>query len=109
MEIQGTITHVLDTRTGSGQKGDWTVYNYVLETSGQYPKSIAFEVFNTDHGLRVGDSITAQINLESREYNGKWYTAVKAYKVDHKSAGVHESVVPPRPEMEDDESVDLPF
>jgi stress response protein SCP2 len=108
MEIQGKITHVLDTRTGSGQKGDWTVYNYVLETSGQYPKQIAFEVFNTDHGLQVGDTIKAQINIESREYNGRWYTAVKAYKVDVQ--GSKQASPPPRPEMEDNsEDSELPF
>jgi hypothetical protein len=106
MEIQGTITHVLDTRTGSGQKGDWTVYNYVLETSGQYPKQIAFEVFNTDHGLRVGDTIKAQIDLSTREYNGKWYTSVKAHKVD-KQGG--KQAPAPRPAIEDEVDDDLPF
>jgi stress response protein SCP2 len=105
MEIQGKITHVLDTRTGSGQKGDWTVYSYVLETSGQYPKQIAFEVFNTNHGLQVGDTITAQVNLESREYNGKWYTSVKAYKVETQG----KQAPAPRPAMEDSESDGLPF
>jgi hypothetical protein len=109
MEIQGKITHILPTREGNGTKGAYTVYNYVLETGGQYPKPLAFEVFNTDHGLSVGDTITAQVNLESREYGGRWYTSVKAYKVDHKSAGVHESVVPPRLAMEDSDSDGLPF
>jgi hypothetical protein len=107
MEIQGTITHVNPTREGTGGKGAYTVYNYVLETGGQYPKQIAFEVFNTDHGLRVGDTITAQVNLESREYNGKWYTAVKAYKVDVQ--GGKQASSPPRPEMEDSDSDGLPF
>ena len=107
MEIQGRITHILETRTGSGQKGAWTVYNYVLETAGQYPKQIAFEVFNSDHGLNVGDGITAQANVESREHNSKWYTSVKAYKVE-----VHGAKPAPagnRPTMEDDESDGLPF
>ena len=103
MEIQGKITHVLDTRTGSGAKA-YTVYNYVLETGGQYPKPLAFEVFNTDHGLQVGDTITAQVNLESREYNGKWYTSVKAYKVETQG----KQAPAPHPAMEDDES-GLPF
>jgi len=107
MEIQGTITHVLDTRTGSGQKGDWTVYSYILETSGQYPKQIAFEVFNKDHGLNVGDTITAQANVESREYNGRWYTSVKAHKVDVQ--GAKPAPANNRPTMEDDESDGLPF
>ena len=107
MEIQGKITHILDTRTGSGKKGEWTVYNYVLETPGQYPKPIAFEVFNTDHGLQVGDTITAKVNLESREYNGKWYTSVKAYEVDVQ--GGKEAPVNTRPEMEDETNDGLPF
>lgn len=104
MEIQGTITHVNPTREGTGNKGAYTVYNYVLETSGQYPKQIAFEVFNTDHGLQVGDTITAQINLESREYNGKWYTAVKAYKVDKQGGQA-----PYVPQIDDDDLIDMPF
>lgn len=104
MEIQGKITHILPNREGNGNKGAYTVYNYVLETSDKYPKSIAFEVFNTDHGLRVGDTITAQVNLESREYNGRWYTAVKAYKVESRSA----RQAPERPQFEDDDS-EFPF
>jgi hypothetical protein len=105
MEIQGKITHILPTREGNGTKGAYTVYNYVLETGGQYPKPLAFEVFNTDHGLQVGDTITAQVNLESREYNGRWYTSVKAYKVD-KQGG---SKASERPQFEDSDFQDMPF
>jgi hypothetical protein len=105
MEIQGKITHILPTREGNGTKGAYTVYNYVLETGGQYPKPLAFEVFNTDHGLQVGDTITAQVNLESREYNGKWYTSVKAYKLE--TQGKQAPAQPPA--MEDSESDGLPF
>lgn len=106
MEIQGKITHVLDTRTGSGQKGDWTVYSYVLETSGQYPKQIAFEVFNTDHGLNIGDVITAQVDLSTREYNGKWYTSVKAYKVETQGK---QAPAPSRPSTFVDDDDSMPF
>jgi hypothetical protein len=105
MEIQGKITHILPTREGNGTKGAYTVYNYVLETGGQYPKPLAFEVFNTDHGLRVGDTITAQVNLESREYGGRWYTSVKAYKVETQGG----KAPAPRPAMEDIDDSDLPF
>jgi stress response protein SCP2 len=104
MEIQGKITHVLDTRTGNGAK-EYTVYNYVLETPGEYSKLIAFEVFNHDYKLRVGDTLTAQVNLESREYNGKWYTAVKAYKIN-KQGGQAPAL---RPAIEDEVDDDLPF
>jgi hypothetical protein len=108
MEITGKITHILDTRTGSGTKGDWTVYSYVLQPDGQYAKPIAFEVFNTDHGLMIGDTVTAHINIESREHNGKWYTSVKAYKVDvqgDKQAPAQTKQTP----IDDDNPDDLPF
>lgn len=112
MEIQGKITHILPTREGNGTKGAYTVYNYVLETSGQYPKPIAFEVFNTDNGLSVGDTITAQVNLESREYNGRWYTAVRAYKIESDARPAQQASARPapnlRPQSEDAEQ-DLPF
>ena len=106
MEITGRITHILDTRSGSGAK-DWTVYSYVLQPDGQYAKPIAFEVFNKDYGLNIGDTITAQIDLSTREYNGKWYTSVKAHKVDVQ--GDKQAPAPNRPTMEDDESDGLPF
>jgi hypothetical protein len=109
MEIQGKITHILPTREGNGTKGAYTVYNYVLETADKFPKAIAFEVFNTDHGLHVGDTLTAQVNLESREYNGRWYTSVKAYKVEVYSYQSVKKAMPERPAMEDIDDSDLPF
>lgn len=83
MEIKGTITHVLESRTGSSANGDWTVQNWVLkENEGQYPKHISFEAFNKNWDLKVGQEVTVQINLESREYQGKWYPSIKAWKVE---------------------------
>jgi len=55
--------------------------------------------------LQVGDTITAQVNLESREYNGKYYTSVKAYKVEAQGG----KAPAPRPAMEDIDDSDLPF
>jgi hypothetical protein len=104
MEIQGKITHILPTREGNGTKGAYTVYNYVLETADKFPKAIAFEVFNTDHGLNIGDVITAQVDLSTREYNGKWYTSVKAYKVETRGSKALE-----RPQFEDDDLDPMPF
>jgi len=84
MEIKGKVTHVLEPVTGTSEKGDWKKQTIViLEDKEQYPKSIAFDVFNDKvTAPNVGDSITAAINLDSREYNGKWYTNVNVWKLD---------------------------
>ena len=83
MNIKGKITHVLETVTGTSAKGDWTKQGFVLiETEGDYPKSIAFDAFNKGFNLKVGDLVDVSINIESREYNGKWYTNIGAWKVD---------------------------
>ena len=109
MEIKGKITHVLETQTGEGQKGTWVKQNYVLiETEGSYPKSIAFDAFNKDFNLKVGDIVNVSINIESREYKDKWYTNISAWKVDVVGGVQHEEVAPANnePELETD---DLPF
>ena len=31
--------------------------------------------------IKTGEQLTVSIDLESREYNGRWYTDVKAWKV----------------------------
>ena len=83
MEIKGRITHVLESQTGEGKKGTWTKQGFVLvEIEGDYPKSIAFDAFNKDFTIKEGDIVTVSINIESREYQGKWYTNINAWKVD---------------------------
>ena len=86
MEITGKVTHVLEPITGTSDKGDWKKQTFViLENKDQYPKSIAFDAFNKDFNLKAGDEVVVSINIESREYKGKWYTNVNAWKVDVKN------------------------
>ena len=83
MELQGKIIEVLDPITGTSAKGDWQKQTYVLETEGQYPKKIAFQVWNDNlrkFDICTDDEVTIGIDIESREYEGKWYTDVKAWK-----------------------------
>jgi len=58
----------------------------IVETLGQYPKKIAIELFGTETiekvtELRLGQSYKWDVNVESRESNGKWYTTIKLWKV----------------------------
>ena len=91
LEIQGKITHILDEESGTSARGTWKKQSFVIETAGQYPKSVVIMLWGdkTDVLKRfaVGDTVKAGINIESREYNGRWYTDVKAWKVEAAGQG----------------------
>lgn len=88
MEIQGKIIEVLPLQSGVGKASgkEWKKQEYILETlDAQFPKKICFNLWgdNVDRvGLQVGEDVTVQIDLESREFNGRWYTDVRAWRVD---------------------------
>ena len=86
MELIGKIVQVLPLRTGTSKAGNpWQVQEYILETLGtQYPRKVCFEVFGDNVNkfpMQVGQDVTVSIDIESREFNGRWYTDVRAWNV----------------------------
>lgn len=86
MAIQGRIIHIGASAEGiSKTKGTpWKKQEYVLETSGQYPKKVAFSVMNDkidQAGIQMGHDVEIEVDAQSREYNGRWYTELTAWKV----------------------------
>lgn len=82
--VQGVITHVLPEENGVGKASgkEWKKQTAVLQTQEQYPKYVAFDMFNNRiMPLQVGQSVQVQISVESREYQGKWYSNVNAIAV----------------------------
>lgn len=65
-----------------GKKGQWTKTTFIVETSGEYPKKIAVTTWKADQIPAVGDTLTCHLDLESREYNNRWYTDIRAWKID---------------------------
>ena len=85
MEIKGTLLQKLPLQTGEGKKGTWKKQDILLETDGQHPKKILVTLFNEKLiglDLKIGNVLTAHVNPESKEFNGKWYTTILAWKVD---------------------------
>ena len=92
MEISGKIIELLAMKSGQSANGEWRKQEYILETDGQYPKKICFMAWGDkidQFDIKQGDIVEVSVDLESREYNGRWYTDVKAWKVtkDGKAAG----------------------
>ena len=84
MEISGKIVRVLPEKTGQSARGPWRKQDYILETQSQYPKQICFMVWGDkidEFGIQEGQELQVSIDIESREYNERWYTDVKAWKV----------------------------
>ena len=87
MEIKGTIIHALPEQSGISKAGNaWKKREYVLENNdGQFPRKVAFTCFgnNADNiQLTPGQRVTVHFDLESREYIGRWYTEVRAWRAD---------------------------
>ena len=84
VEIKGKIVECLPVKSGQSANGEWRKQEYVLETNSQYPKKICFMVWGEkveQFAIQQGETVEVSIDLESREYNGRWYTDVKAWKV----------------------------
>ena len=90
MEIKGKIIGILPEKSGQSANGEWRKQEYILETDTSYPKKICFMAWGDKIGefnLQQGENVEVSVDLESREYNGRWYTDVKAWKVSKYSAG----------------------
>ena len=86
MEIVGKIIQVLPAQEGVGRNGNpWRVQPYVLETLDQYPRKVHFEVFGEDrikqNPCELDQLVTVSFDIESREFNGRWYTSIRAWKI----------------------------
>ena len=86
MEIVGKIIQVLPAQEGVGRSGNpWKLQSYVLETQEQYPRKVCFEIFGEDkiknNPCQLDDLVTVSFDIESREFNGRWYTSIRAWRV----------------------------
>ena len=86
MELQGTLKQILPIESGESKSGKtWQKQTIIIETADAYPKQIAVEVsekaLSRLQDYSEGMTITCSIHIESREYNGRWFTSVKAWKI----------------------------
>lgn len=122
MQITAKLVQVLPLESGTGRNGEWKKQNVIVETDGQYPKKICISIWgdriNPDQ-LKEGNDLTIDFDVESREFNGRWYTDVKAWRVEVAGAQSTPSSAPAaassdisRPELPPEkpqEYDDLPF
>lgn len=85
LNISGIVLNILPLQTGTSKAGNqWKKQDFILETGGQYPRKVCICLFGDNvekFPLAVGQSVTASVDIESREFNGRWYTDVRAWNV----------------------------
>lgn len=87
VELTGTIVQILPYEGGTSKAGkEWRKVVFILETQGQYPRKVAISLLNDNidkYAIQVGKVVTANLEIESREWTGKWYTEVKAWQITY--------------------------
>lgn len=92
MELTGRLIQVLEEVGGEGKNGKWSKCDFVIETAAdKYPKKVCItawgDLIGTVKAVPMESEIKVSFDISSREYNGKWYTDVKAWKVEGGSGG----------------------
>ncbi len=87
LEITGRLIQKLDMMSGTSKTGNaWQKQEFVIETVEQYPKKICANLWGDRvdqlNQYNIGDMVKISFDLESREFNGRWYTDVRAWKIE---------------------------
>lgn len=85
MELKAKLIQLLPLQTGTGKNGEWKKQDIVVETESQYAKKVCISIWGdkiNESILKVGSLLNISFDVESREYNGRWYTDVKAWKIE---------------------------
>jgi hypothetical protein len=100
MQLTAKLTQVLPMESGMGKNGEWKKQSIIVETDGQYPKKICITAWGdkiNPSQLQAGNTLTVDFDIESREFNGRWYTDVKAWKIETAGATMPEAMIPAPP------------
>jgi Protein of unknown function (DUF3127). len=118
LEISGRLLKVLPEQRGNGRNGEWVKQDFILETTEQYPKKVCLSAWGDKVAdltrISVGDTLTVSFNVESREFNERWYTDLRAWRISTNAGGasagapnIPGEIPTPADSMEGNE--DLPF
>lgn len=122
MELTGKLTQIGQATEGTSAKGPWRKAVAIFETEEQYPKTVAVGFFNAklDEVTKIplGSTCKVKFDIESREWNGKWYTNLNGYGIEVQGVAASASQpqqqtnwdepVPPLSQPEEEQD-DLPF
>ena len=119
MEFEGIVYKVLPVVKGTSQRGEWVKQEVVFELPGEFNRKLCVGFWGDkaqDAGnLKPGEKVSVSINIESREYNGRWYTEARAWRLTRQAAQPAAAPMPDMPPFAEEEPYandpadDLPF
>ena len=87
MEFEGVVYKIMPATKGTSARGDWQRQEVIFEMPSEFSRKVCVTFFNKESEvarLKEGATYTVSVNIESREYNGRWYTDVRAWRVQPK-------------------------
>ena len=122
MDISGKVSRILPLVTGQGRNGEWRKQEFAIDIeAGNFPKKVCFSLWGDkidQAQLKEGLAVKVFFDLESREYNGRWYTEARAWRVETETtapasgsapAPDYPSISAPSSLEQDATADDLPF
>ena len=122
LELEGRIARKMNVQGGTTARGAWSKQEFIFEyQEGNFPSQVCMHVWGDDKvreldKYQVGDKVKVSFNLGSREYNGRWYTDVRVWRIEPALAQpvqapvqMPEPPMPTEPDMPVDSIEDLPF
>lgn len=117
MEIEGKLLQLLPVQDIKSQKGVMRKMEFVVEIESKFPKKVCFELWNDKIDLmnaNPGNKLKVYFDVDSREYNGKWYTKATAWKVENmentsSTPNIPDEELPATFSIAKEEMDDLPF
>lgn len=90
-KIEGKILSKFPAEGGTSARGEWKKQKFLVETVEQYPRKVCIDAWTNVipqlDTFNEGDFISVSVNIESREFNGRWYTDVRAWRLDRWQPG----------------------
>lgn len=87
LELVAKLIKKLPVQSGTSARGQWSKQEFIVETQETYPKSICMNVWGAEKveelsRYKEGELYKFHINIESREFNQRWYTDVRAWRIE---------------------------
>lgn len=92
LELECNIVKKLDVINGSSARGPWSKQEFIVQyQDGNYPTQLVMNVWGQDKVNELaqynpGDRLKISITPSSREFNGRWYTDIRAWKIERAAA-----------------------
>lgn len=84
MEFEGTVYSILPIVKGTSARGEWMKQEVIFDLPGEFSKKLCVSFWGDKAEdaatFTQGEKVAVSANVESREYNGRWFTEVRAWK-----------------------------